>query len=172
MGWDTVTPIPTYVKVTNGYEDASASGAEYAPAGAVNPHYLRRAHSVFDNIGWLREAWTNPVFMSTADAEAAGVSDGDTVLVSSPYGQCVRNACVYAGLMPGVVALPHGAWVAVDEETGIDAAGADNYLTGPAPNGQGVSGYNSALCKIEKYTGEALAPDAEQPLRIVCKDGE
>ena len=62
--------------------------------------------------------------------------------------------------------------VAVDEETGIDAAGADNYLTGPAPNGQGVSGYNSALCKIEKYTGEALAPDAEQPLRIVCKDGE
>lgn len=171
MGWDTVTPIPTYVKVTNGYEDASASGAEY-PLQVMNPHYLRRAHSVFDNIGWLREAWTNPVFISTADAEAAGVSDGDTVLVSSPYGQCVRNACVYAGLMPGVVALPHGAWVAVDEETGIDAAGADNYLTGPAPNGQGVSGYNSALCKIEKYTGEALAPDAEQPLRIVCKDGE
>lgn len=171
MGWDTVTPIPTYVKVTNGYEDASASGAEY-PLQVMNPHYLRRAHSVFDNIGWLREAWTNPVFISTADAEAAGVSDGDTVLVSSPYGQCVRDACVYAGLMPGVVALPHGAWVAVDEETGIDAAGADNYLTGPAPNGQGVSGYNSALCKIEKYTGEALAPDAEQPLRIVCKDGE
>ena len=138
----------------------------------MNPHYLRRAHSVFDNIGWLREAWTNPVFISTADADAAGVSDGDTVLISSPYGQCVRNACVYAGLMPGVVALPHGAWVAVDEETGIDVAGADNCLTGPAPNGQGVSGYNSALCKIEKYTGEALAPDAEQPLRIVCKDGE
>ena len=74
--------------------------------------------------------------------------------------------------MPGVVALPHGAWVAIDEETGIDMAGADNYLTGPAPNGQGTSGYNSALCKIEKYTGEPLAPDAEQPLRIVCKDGE
>lgn len=59
MGWDTVTPIPTYVKVTNGYEDASASGAEY-PLQVMNPHYLRRAHSVFDNIGWLREAWTNP----------------------------------------------------------------------------------------------------------------
>lgn len=99
MGWDTVTPIPTYVKVTNGYEDASASGAEY-PLQVMNPHYLRRAHSVFDNIGWLREAWTNPVFISTADAEAAGVSDGDTVLVSSPYGQCVRNACVYAASCP------------------------------------------------------------------------
>lgn len=171
MGWDTVTPIPTYVKVTNGYEDASAAGSEY-PLQVMNPHYLRRAHSVFDNIGWLREAWANPVFISTADAEAAGVVDGDTVLVSSPYGQCVRNACVYAGLMPGVVALPHGAWVAVDEATGIDVAGADNYLTGPAPNGQGTSGYNSALCKIEKYTGEALAADADQPLRMVCKDGE
>ncbi len=171
MGWSSVTPIPTYVKVTNGYEDASAEGEEY-PLQVMNPHYLRRAHSVFDNIGWLREAWTNPVFISTADAQAAGVTDGDTVLVSSPYGQCVRNACVYTGLMPGVVALPHGAWVAIDEETGIDMAGADNYLTGPAPNGQGTSGYNSALCKIEKYTGEPLAPDAEQPLRIVCKDGE
>lgn len=112
------------------------------------------------------------MFISTADAQAAGVSDGDTVLISSPYGQCVRNATVYAGLMPGVVALPHGAWVAVDEATGIDQAGADNYLTGPAPNGQGTSGYNSALCKIEKYTGDALGADADQPLRVVCKDGE
>ncbi len=171
MGWSNVTPIPTYVKVTNGYEDASAKGAEY-PLQVMNPHYLRRAHSVFDNIGWLREAWANPVFISTADAQAAGVSDGDTVLISSPYGQCVRNATVYAGLMPGVVALPHGAWVAVDEATGIDQAGADNYLTGPAPNGQGTSGYNSALCKIEKYTGDALGADADQPLRVVCKDGE
>ena len=171
MGWNTVTPIPTYVKVTNGYEDASAPGAEY-PLQVMNPHYLRRAHSVFDNIGWLREAWANPVYLSTADASAAGVADGDTVLVSSPHGQCLRNACVYAGLMPGVVALPHGAWVAVDEETGIDLAGADNYLTGPAPNGQGTSGYNSALCKIEKYVGEALPADADQPLRMVCKDGE
>ena len=51
-------------------------------------------------------------------------------------------------------------------------SGADNYLTGPAPNGQGTSGYNSALCKIEKYTGEALGADVDQPLRIVCKDGE
>ena len=171
MGWSEVTPIPTYVKVTNGYEDASAEGAEY-PLQVMNPHYLRRAHSVFDNIGWLREAWTNPVFISTADAQAAGVVDGDTVLISSPYGQTIRPATVYAGLMPGVVALPHGAWVAVDESTGIDIAGADNYLTGPAPNGQGVTGYNSALCKIEKYSGEALAPDAEQPLRIALKDGE
>ena len=111
------------------------------------------------------------MFISTADAEAAGVSDGDTVLVRSPYGQCVRNACVYVASCPAWWLPCLTAWVAVDEETGIDAAGADNYLTGPAPNGQGVSGYNSALCKIEKYTGEALAPDAEQPLRL-SKDGE
>lgn len=171
MGWDTVTPIPTYRPVTNGYEDAQAEGAEYS-LQVINPHYLRRAHSVFDNVGWLREAWAHPVFISAADAEAAGVKDGDTVLISSAAGQCLRNATIYAGLMPGVVALPHGAWIDIDESTGIDRAGADNYLISAVPNGQGVCGYNSALCKIEKYAGEALAPDADQPLRIVCKDGE
>ena len=62
--------------------------------------------------------------------------------------------------------------VQVDEETGIDQAGADNYLIAQTPTGAAVSGYNSALCKIEKYTGTALGADADLPARMPLKDGE
>lgn len=100
------------------------------------------------------------------------MTDGDTVLVTSPYGKTVRNACVTQRMRPGVVALPHGAWVDVDESANVDQAGADNFLTGLIPNGQGVSGFNSNICKIEKYEGEQLEADADMPLRVPLKDGE
>lgn len=176
MGHSHIEPIPTYINVTNGYEGTFSSWEEKAkgeyPLQLINPHYLRRAHTVFDNVGWLREAWTNPVFISARDAEDAGVTDGDTVLVTSPYGKTVRNACVTQRMRPGVVALPHGAWVDVDESANVDQAGADNFLTGLIPNGQGVSGFNSNICKIEKYEGEQLEADADMPLRVPLKDGE
>ena len=94
------------------------------------------------------------------------------MLLTSPVGKCVRPATVTARVRPGVVALPHGAWVQVDEETGIDQAGADNYLIAQTPTGAAVSGCNSALCKIEKYTGAALEADADLPARMPLKDGE
>lgn len=169
MGWSEIEPIPTYIEITNGYE--AAQKGDY-PLQLINPHYLRRAHSAFDNVGWLREAWTNPVFISRKDAEDAGIADGETVLITTANGSSIRNATVTSRIRPGVVAMPHGAWVEVDEETGIDRAGADNYLSPQAPTGQGVSGYNSAICKIEKYTGDQLEADADMPARIPLKDGE
>lgn len=176
MGYSHIEPIPTYVEVAGGYMDTFADWENRVkgefPLQVINPHYLRRSHSVFDNVPWLREAWVNPVFLSGEDAAAAGIQDGDTVLITSPFGQVLRNASVTNRLRPGVVALPHGAWADVDEETGIDRAGADNYLTGQVPNGQGISGFNSVVCKIEKYAGEPLGSDVDEPLRIVFKEGE
>ena len=42
------------------------------------------------------------------------IKDGDTVKVSSKYGETLRQAYVTARMTPGVVGLPHGAWVNVD----------------------------------------------------------
>ena len=176
MGWSTIKPIPTYTPVTNGYEstfsDWEGKTKGEFPLQLVNPHYLRRAHTVFDNVSWLREAWANPVFLSTEDAADAGIADGDTVLVSTAQGSTVRIASVIPTVRPGVVALPHGTWVMVDEETGVEQAGSDNYLTACAATGQGVSGYNSQICKIEKHAGAALDADVAMPPRIPLKDGE
>ena len=135
------------------------------PFQVYNPHYLRRSHTVFDNVQWLRETWPNPVFISVQDAKEKGIEEGDTVLLTSPHGKCLRTACPTQRFMPGVIGLPHGAWVDMDEEKGIDRAGSDNILTGQIQSGQGVSGWNTCIGNIEKYQ-EELAPDCEQPMRI------
>jgi anaerobic dimethyl sulfoxide reductase subunit A len=79
----------------------------------------------------------------------------------------VRSATLTERMMPGVIALPHGAWVELDEETGIDKAGADNMLCAPVAQGIGVSGYNTNLVDFEKYDGPAPEPDYMWPQRIV-----
>ena len=169
-GIEQFKPYPTYVTPCVGYESTFKDGAiggekgEY-PYIMYNPHYLRRSHSVFDNCPWLRETWANPVFLNRKDAEEKGIAEGDTVLISTPAGQGLRVAAVMDILMPGVVGVPHGAWVDVDEETGIDRAGSDNYLIGAEYGGMGVSGYNNQICNVEKYTGESLKPDCELPPR-------
>ena len=154
----TFKPYPTYVASPEGREgmfaDRQIGGAasEY-PLIVYNPHYLRRAHGVMDNVPWLREAWSAPVFVSAADAAARGVADGDTVRVYSAHGSVLRTASVVEMLMPGCVGLPHGAWADFSKDDGIDVAGMDNVLCGSVTSGMGTSGYNNYNCNFEKYEG-------------------
>jgi anaerobic dimethyl sulfoxide reductase subunit A len=109
--------------------------------------------------------------MNTLDAEERGIKHGDVVLIRSRHGQCIRHVAVTPRIMPGVVTLPHGAWAEVDEKTGIDKAGSDNYLHGAVPTGQGVSGWNSLNVQVEKYKGPLeLMPDYKWPQRIPIKE--
>lgn len=171
MNRSIVKPYPTYRPPLNGYEAsfsdwASKTKGEY-PYQVTNPHYLRRAHTILDNLPWLRESMPNPVWINSKDAQEKGVSDGDAVLVYNQYGKILRQASITERMMPGVVAVPHGAWVEMDEATGIDHAGADNVLCAPAASGVGVSGYNTNLVNFEKYDGPALEPDYTWPQRII-----
>ncbi len=169
-GIEQYKPYPTYIVPVVGYESTFVDGKIGGAKGdypflMFNPHYLRRSHSVFDNCPWLRETWANPVFMARSDAESLGIEDGDTVLISTPHGQSIRHAALLDILMPGIVGVPHGAWVDVDESTGIDHAGSDNYLIGSEYAGMGVSGYNNQICAISKYSGAALGRDCDMPAR-------
>lgn len=171
MGYSKIKPYPTYIQPVEGYEATfkdwvNKEKGDY-PYQVINPHYYRRSHTVFDNVLWLREAWPNPVFINSQDAKEKGIKDGDTVLITSKHGKVLRHACVTDRFMPGVIGLPHGAWVDIDEETGIDRAGADNILCGPISTGQGVSGWNSCVVNIEKFSGDPLIPDVEKPQRII-----
>jgi anaerobic dimethyl sulfoxide reductase subunit A len=164
------SPLPKYVPPTNGFESTFANfGAGTKgrfPYQLINHKYQRRAHSIFDHIPWLRETFTNPFYISAFDARAKGITDGDTVLITSAYGRTLRQAYVSERFMPGVCALPHGAWVDVDEATGIDKAGADNYLVGNNPTGQGVSGWTTQVVNFEKWNGAAIKADKDVPQRI------
>ncbi|MBP3657074.1 MAG: dimethyl sulfoxide reductase subunit A, partial [Clostridia bacterium] len=105
--------------------------------------------------------------LSTIDAAERGIKDGDTVKISSQYGETLRHATVSARMMPGVVGLPHGPWVRVDEKTGIDQAGSENYITGNVATGLGIDGYNALTVQVAKYEGDAIPADADVPQTIL-----
>ena len=54
----------------------------------MNPHYLRRAHSVNDNVVSLREAFPQECFISEVDARERDIKNGDTVLMTSLTERC------------------------------------------------------------------------------------
>ncbi len=170
-GWTEIRPIPAYNPPREGYEDTFADWKKKIkgdyPLQLITTHYLRRSHSVFDNIPWLREAFLNHAWMNPVDASERGIKEGDTVLITSRHGKTLRPVHLTERIMPGVVALHHGAWVEIDEKTGIDKAGADNILCGAIPTGQGTSGWNSCNVQVVKWSGAPLPPDDQWPLRIV-----
>ena len=103
--------------------------------------------------------------MSTVDAEARGIKNGDLVLMTSPYGQVLRPAKVMAQGIPGAVALQDGAWIQIDPETGIDLGGDPNILQAPKASGQGSQSWSGTLVQVEKYNGPlTLDADKDRPL--------
>ena len=166
-----VAPIPKYVPKVNGYEATYQNWEKRIkgkyPFQVINPHYLRRAHSTFDNIPNLRKAWPNPVYLNKTDADKLNIKTGDTVLLSNAYGKTLRPAYTTETIRPGVVALPHGAWLQINEQNGIDQAGADNMLTAQITTGLGVEGFNTVVCNVEKWTGAPLKEDYKWEQRII-----
>lgn len=173
-GWTEATPIATYRPPLQGYEatfanwDTKTKG-QY-PLQFWTPHYMRRSHSVYDNVTWLRQAFPQELWINPIDAEARGIKTGDTVLITSPHGKAIRHAKVTPRVVVGAVAMGEGAWATRDDTTGIDMAGATNSLSGTTPTGQGVQPWNTNIAQVEKYTGEPLEPDSSWPQRIPLKE--
>ncbi|WP_221688318.1 molybdopterin-dependent oxidoreductase [Gordonibacter massiliensis (ex Traore et al. 2017)] len=176
--FEEISPLPKYIEQHEGYVDSFTDWEKKVrgpyPIQMTHVHYLRRAHSDYDNLPWLREAMPNPVFINKDDAEARGIKNGDVILVRNDVGSFIRPATVSRTIMPGVIMVPHGAGVRIDEESGIDMAGADNILTSSGrTTSSGLSGWNTTLVEYEKYTGNIeLLPDCEWPLEIPLSDEE
>lgn len=170
-GFTTIPPIAKYEPPVEGVEDTYKDWnkkikGDY-PFQLYTIHYARRSHSVFDNVPQLREAFPQEFVMNKRDANELGLKDGDTVLIESRHGKVIRPLFVTETMMPGVVTLGEGAWVEIDEETGIDKAGATNTLCGTHLSGQGEEPWNTTNVRVEKYKGKALLPDAEWQQRII-----
>lgn len=101
-----IKPYANYFVPRRGYQETFANweakekGAY--PLQAYTPHYMRRAHTCYDNMTWTQEAFRNPVFMSVEDAEARGIKAGDTVRCFNDFGSMLRIAQPMQGYMPGV----------------------------------------------------------------------
>ena len=174
FGFKEISPIPQYVPPVEGYEETFSDWenkvkGEY-PFQIYCLHIPRHIHSNFANVPRLREAFDHPLYMNNLDAERLGMETGETVLITSKWGRCLRPLMVTETMMPGVLAMGQGAWVEIDEETGIDKAGCMNVLCGPNVTTTGYQAWNTCICKVEKWDGDPLEPDYLWESREVFKE--
>lgn len=159
-GFSTISPIGKFQEAQPD-QGHHARTKEY-PLLLFTPHSLRRAHTQLDSVPMQREAFPQECFMSVVDAEERGINTGDVVLMSSPYGKVLRRAKVLPGMIPGSVALQDGAWMLIDEATGIDLGGCPNILQAFPASGLGYQCWTGTLLQVEKYTGPLeLLPDVK-----------
>lgn len=161
-------PYPTYHVTTyeESFSDFEGQQKSDYPFIMYQPHYLRRAHTNFDNNTWTREAFQNPVFVNSQDAQEKGIQDGDTVLIFNETGKVLRKASVLETLVPGCIALPHGSRSYIDPESGIDYGGNENMLISAYhsqdPFFPQSDCYNSCLVDFELYDGDPIPDDVEK----------
>jgi anaerobic dimethyl sulfoxide reductase subunit A len=122
---ETVPAVPKYVQ-----EWESPFGPEAAryPLSLIGHHYLSRVHSTLEGVDWLEEAFPQRLFINPIDAEARGIKDGEEVRVWNDRGAVMVRCRLTRRIMPGVVALPQGAWWTPDQN-GVDRRGSVNVLT-------------------------------------------
>ena len=119
------------------------------PFHLISPHPRHRTHSIFNNVGWLRETYEQEVTINASDAKKLGIKTGDTVEVFNDRGKVVVPAYVTERCMPGVLVIYEGAWIDLDEN-GIDRSGNPDMLTLDEPSPAGSFAYNTVLANIQK----------------------
>jgi len=141
-----IPPIPKYIEA---WESLSDPKAKQYPFQLLTSHSIRRSHSQFDNIPWLRELVKQEIFINASDAESRGIKTGDMVRVFNDRGEMIIPARVSERIMSGVVDLPQGAWFNPDKD-GIDRGGCANVLTLDRTSPAGGLVTNCSLVQIEK----------------------
>ncbi|NAZ46382.1 molybdopterin guanine dinucleotide-containing S/N-oxide reductase [Vibrio toranzoniae] len=134
----------------------------------MTAHAAHRLHSQF-NYAKIREEYAiadrEPISIHPEDAKARGIKTGDLVRAHNGRGQVLVGALVTDGIKQGSVCIHEGGWPDLDEDTGLCKNGGCNVLTLDIPTSRLANGCaaNSALVKIEKYTGPVLELTAFDP---------
>ena len=145
--------IPSIPKWIEPWESLNHPKTKEFPFHLISPHPRHRTHSIFNNIGWLRETYEQEVTINASDAARLDIKTGDTVEVWNSRGRCIVPAYVTERCMPGVAALHEGAWMDIDKD-GIDRSGNPDFLTLDEPSPAGAFAYNTVLVNIRKTTLE------------------
>jgi anaerobic dimethyl sulfoxide reductase subunit A len=141
--------IPAIPKWIEPWESLNHAKAKTFPFHVITPHPRWRTHSIFNNIPWLRETYSQETTISTRDAERLGVKTGDTIEVWNDRGRVVTPVFVTERCLPGVAVLHEGAWMDLDGN-GVDRAGNPDFLTDDNPSPAGAFAYNTVLADIKK----------------------
>jgi biotin/methionine sulfoxide reductase len=106
--------------------------------------------------------------MTSGDATARGLEDGDLAKVFNERGACLAVVRVRDDLMSGVVQLPTGAWWDPSGPDGMCKTGNPNVLTrdvGTSSLAQGPTA-QTCLVEVEAYNDPPPAPMAHEPPRF------
>ena len=170
IGFSEIRAIPAYNRPVEGYEDCFENWEKKVPGKyplqLLSLHVHRRAHSNFENTPWLREAFDHQILINPVDAEARGLKNNDTVLISSRHGRVLRRINITETIRPGVIGFGQGGWIKWDDELKLDRGGCINILVGAYPTGQGHFGFNTCNVQVEKWTGEQLPMEKDIPLDV------
>lgn len=120
--------IPAVPKYLEAWEGPLDPLKEKYPLQLTGWHYKRRCHSIHDNNPWLEEVARQEMWMNPVDAEKRGIKDGERVKVFNDRGTVMIPVKLTPRIVPGVVAIPQGAWYTPDEK-GVDQRGSLNVLT-------------------------------------------
>jgi len=124
-----IPAIPKHVVAHEGPQDPLK---QKYPLQCMGWHYKRRTHSIHDNNPWLEEVARQEMWMNIRDAEARGLKNGDRVKVFNDRGTLMIPVKITPRIVPGVVAIPQGAWYTPDDK-GVDQRGCINVLTSQRP---------------------------------------
>lgn len=131
---------------------AAPEDARY-PLGLITPKSPRRTHSQGSNIPAIRQKTPHVLEMHPLDAEARALREGDAVIIHNDQGRVRAPVHISEDIMPGVVSLLEGIWVALDHD-GVDTGGAANMLTsthGTAPGRACIM--HGVAVQVERATG-------------------
>ncbi|MCM1564601.1 MAG: molybdopterin-dependent oxidoreductase [Dehalobacter sp.] len=154
-------PIPRWEP---SYMDEPSSDSFYHPKTKEYPLSMITAISMFRqqscnaNNPLLRDCYDHAVWMNPADAKTRKIESDDLVWIHNELGELVMPVYITSKMMPGTVAIYHGAWYKpsdVKTETmphGIDTGGNTNFLIPDVhlPHAVGIN-IKHGLVEIKKF---------------------
>jgi anaerobic dimethyl sulfoxide reductase subunit A len=152
--WGNLTPMAVYKKAVRGMDDSLIKNY---PLMLLAPHERYRVHYLFWEHPWLRDhVYRHRVWLSTTDAKARGIKDGDMVQIYNDRGKAVMPAYVTSRLLPGMVVIHHGGKF-IPNESGVDFGASPSTLLGGDYESCITPAKATSLVQVEKYqVGERL----------------
>jgi anaerobic dimethyl sulfoxide reductase subunit A len=108
------------------------------PLCLITPKSPYRTHSQGSNIAEIRKRAAHALEMHPQDAASRGISDGDRVCLYNDQGEAIIAVRLTEDIIPGVVCLPEGVWVDLDDQ-GRDRAGSANMFTSTEGTRPGIA---------------------------------
>ncbi|QFT60867.1 Dimethyl sulfoxide/trimethylamine N-oxide reductase precursor (plasmid) [Sulfitobacter sp. THAF37] len=167
-------PVPSWLPPTEWLDGADRTAPDVFHM--LTPQPVGRLHSQLEaapaSLKMKRDG-LEQLQMAPADAGRLGLTDGACLLVSNTRGRCLASLTVDGNLAPGVVRLPTGAWLALED--GLEMSGNPNILTRDIPASQFSQGCAAQTClvRVEPYRGNLpRQEDRHHPERWIVPAAE